>query len=85
MTSATAITSAPCPVEAVLRAVEGQAGAVTTFVRTRARPQRGRKVLWLDYEAYAPLAEKALGIIVAEAGSALDRGPHGHPPPHGPA
>ena len=27
----------------------------------------GRRVLWLDYEAYAPLAEKALARIVDEA------------------
>jgi molybdopterin synthase catalytic subunit len=68
MTSATAITSAPLSAEAVLRAVEGPgAGAVTTFVGLVRDHNVGRKVLWLDYEAYAPLAEKALGIIIAEA------------------
>ena len=67
MTSATAITSAPLSVEAVLRAVEGPgAGAVTTFVGLVRDHNVGRKVLWLDYEAYAPLAEKALGLIVSE-------------------
>ena len=68
MTSATAITSAPLSVEAVLRAVEGPgSGAVATFVGLVRDHNVGRKVLWLDYEAYAPLADKALGIIVAEA------------------
>jgi molybdopterin synthase catalytic subunit len=68
MSPATAVTSAPLAVEAVLRAVEGPgAGAVTTFVGLVRDHNQGRKVLWLDYEAYAPLAEKALGIIVDEA------------------
>jgi molybdopterin synthase catalytic subunit len=68
MTSATAITSAPLSVEAVLRAVEGPGcGAVVTFVGLVRDHNVGRKVLWLEYEAYAPLAEKALGIIVDEA------------------
>ena len=70
MSPATAVTSAPLAVEAVLRAVEGPgAGAVTTFVGLVRDHNQGRKVLWLDYEAYAPLAEKALAIIVDEAQS----------------
>lgn len=65
---AAAITSAPLSVEPVLRAVEGPgAGAITTFVGLVRDHNVGRKVLWLDYEAYAPLAEKALSIIIAEA------------------
>ena len=68
MPPATAITSAPLAVEAVLRAVEGPgAGAVTTFVGLVRDNNLNRRVLWLDYEAYGPLAEKALGIIVGEA------------------
>ena len=64
----TAITSAPLTVEAVLRAVEGPgAGAVTTFVGLVRDHNQGRTVLWLDYEAYAPLADKALARIVQEA------------------
>lgn len=66
--SVTAVTSDPLAVETVLRAVEGPgAGAVTTFVGLVRDHNQGRTVLWLDYEAYAPLAEKALGIIVDEA------------------
>ncbi len=68
MTSATAITSAPLSVEAVLRAVEGPGcGAIATFVGLVRDHNVGRKVLWLDYEAYGPLADKALGIIIGEA------------------
>ncbi len=68
MSPATAVTSAPLAVETVLRAVEGPgAGAVTTFVGLVRDHNQGRRVLWLDYEAYAPLAEKALGLIVDEA------------------
>lgn len=68
MSAATAVTPDPLTVEAVLRVVEGPgAGAVTTFVGLVRDHNQGRKVLFLDYEAYAPLAEKALAIIVAEA------------------
>ena len=62
------VTSAPLSVDTVLRAVEGPgSGAVTTFVGLVRDHNQGRKVLFLDYEAYTPLAEKALAIIVAEA------------------
>ena len=69
MPSATAfVTAAPLAVEAVLRAIEGPgAGAVTTFVGLVRDHNANRKVLWLDYEAYSPLAEKALALIVEEA------------------
>ena len=68
MPPVTALTVAPLSVDAVLRAVEGPgAGAVTTFVGLVRDHNVGRAVLWLDYEAYAPLAEKALALIVQEA------------------
>lgn len=68
MPPATAVTAVPLAVEAVLRAVEGPGtGAVTTFVGLVRDHNLNRKVLWLDYEAYGPLAEKALALIVAEA------------------
>ena len=64
----TAVTSAPLAPEAVIRAVDGPgAGAVATFLGLVRDHNQGRRVLFLDYEAYAPLAEKALAIIVAEA------------------
>lgn len=68
MIPATAVTSAPLSVDAVLRAVDGPgAGAVSSFVGLVRDHNQGRKVLFLDYEAYAPLAERALGLIVEEA------------------
>jgi molybdopterin synthase catalytic subunit len=43
------------------------AGAVTTFVGLVRDHNQGRRVLYLIYEAYEPLAERALGRIVDEA------------------
>jgi molybdopterin synthase catalytic subunit len=43
-------------------------GAVTTFVGLVRDRNAGRRVLWLEYEAYAPLAVKAFRQIEAEAG-----------------
>jgi molybdopterin synthase catalytic subunit len=42
-------------------------GAVTTFVGLVRDHNAGRTVLWLDYEAFAPLALKAFEQIAAEA------------------
>jgi molybdopterin synthase catalytic subunit len=68
MPPATAVTSAPLAIDAVLRAVDGPgAGAVATFLGLVRDHNQGRRVLYLDYEAYAPLAEKALALIVDEA------------------
>ena len=68
MPPAVAVTSAPLTLDAVVRAVEGGgAGAVTTFLGLVRDHNQGRRVLYLDYEAYAPLAEKALARIVDEA------------------
>jgi molybdopterin synthase catalytic subunit len=43
-------------------------GAVTTFVGLVRDDNAGRRVLWLEYEAYAPLALKAFARIDEEAG-----------------
>ena len=68
MPTVTAVTAAPLALDAVVRAVDGPgAGAVATFLGLVRDHNQGRRVLWLDYEAYAPLAEKALARIVAEA------------------
>jgi molybdopterin synthase catalytic subunit len=68
MPHATAITSGPLSLDDVVRTVEGPgAGAVATFIGLVRDHHQGRRVLYLDYEAYAPLAEKALARIVAEA------------------
>ncbi len=42
-------------------------GAVATFVGLVRDRNAGRRVLWLEYEAYAPLAVKAFEQIAAEA------------------
>lgn len=68
MPPVTAVTAAPLTLDAVVGAVDGPgAGAVATFLGLVRDRNQGRRVLWLDYEAYAPLAEKALARIVTEA------------------
>jgi molybdopterin synthase catalytic subunit len=42
-------------------------GAVATFVGLVRDHNAGRRVLWLDYEAFAPLARKSFERIEAEA------------------
>ena len=55
----------PAALEALV--TDRRCGAVATFVgRVRAENQ-GRAVLWLDYEAYAPLALSAFALIAREA------------------
>jgi len=63
-----AITAAPLDAARVAASVTGDAdGAVATFVGLVRRGNAGREVLWLDYEAYAPLALKAFETIAGEA------------------
>jgi molybdopterin synthase catalytic subunit len=67
------ITEAPLDLDRVMRAVsEPGSGAVTTFVGLVREQNAGRRVLWLDYEAYAPLAMRAFELIANEA---LERWP----------
>ena len=47
--------------------VSGGDGAVATFVGLVRDHNAGRRVQWLDYEAYAPLAVKAFEQIADEA------------------
>ena len=62
------VTSAPLDVAAVASAVAGaHDGAVATFVGLVRDHSAGRRVLWLDYEAYAPLAVKTFEQIAAES------------------
>ena len=42
-------------------------GAVTTFIGLVRKHNAGREVLWLEYEAYAPMAEKSFERIAREA------------------
>jgi molybdopterin synthase catalytic subunit len=63
-----AITAAPLDVAGVAAAVSRSGdGAVATFVGLVRNHNAGRQVLWLDYEAYEPLALKAFQRIEMEA------------------
>jgi MoaE-MoaD fusion protein len=65
-----AITSAPLDPVSAANLVSGpDAGAIATFVGIVRDHNGGRRVLWLDYEAYAPLAERAFARIADEAGA----------------
>src|SRR5215471_9200034 len=62
------VTSGPLDTTAAAAAVAGaRDGAVATFVGLVRERNAGRRVLWLEYEAYAPLAVKAFDQIAAEA------------------
>jgi MoaE-MoaD fusion protein len=62
------VSAAPLDPAAVAAAVARAGdGAVATFVGLVRRENAGRQVLWLDYEAYAPLAIKAFERIAREA------------------
>jgi molybdopterin synthase catalytic subunit len=66
-----AVTSAPLELEPLLRLVAngGGHGAITSFVGTVRDNNVNRRVTHLEYEAYEPLAVKALEQIVREAGA----------------
>ena len=62
------LTDATIDLAELSRAVEASGyGAVVTFSGNVRDNARGREVLYLEYEAYAPLAEKQLGRLIAEA------------------
>jgi molybdopterin synthase catalytic subunit len=62
------VTSESLDVKAVAAAVAGaRDGAIATFVGVVRDHNAGRHVLWLDYEAYAPLAVRTFEQIAAEA------------------
>jgi molybdopterin synthase catalytic subunit len=65
-----AVTTAPLDPNVLLQAVSagtGAEGAVTSFIGLVRDHNQGRKVLFLEYEAYEPLAIKAMQRIVDEA------------------
>jgi MoaE-MoaD fusion protein len=63
------VTSDPLDVGAVSAIVSSaDCGAVATFVGLVRNENGGRRVLWLEYEAYEPLAVKAFARIDEEAG-----------------
>lgn len=67
-----AVSSAPLNLEALTREVAGAAvgdGAVASFIGLVRDHNQGRRVSYLDYEAYEPLAVRTLGRIVDEVRS----------------
>ena len=63
-----AISDKPLDAAALEALVAGpHCGAVATFIGRVRRQNAGRVVLWLDYEAYAPLAISAFERIAREA------------------
>ena len=61
------ITDAPLSLDAVVAEVANEAaGAIATFTGTVRRDSRGRSVLYLEYEAYAEMAEDVMGQLAAE-------------------
>jgi molybdopterin synthase catalytic subunit len=63
------LTADPLDANAVAAVVSSaDCGAVATFVGLVRNDNGGRRVLWLEYEAYVPLALKALARIDEEAG-----------------
>jgi molybdopterin synthase catalytic subunit len=56
----------PLSLEAVVEEVRrAEAGAIATFVGTTRIESRGRRVRWLDYEAYPEMAEDVMAQIAA--------------------
>jgi molybdopterin synthase catalytic subunit len=65
-----AVTSAPLDLAGLTAEVTGSGvgdGAVTTFIGLVRDQNQGRRVSFLEYEAYEPLAVRALNRIVDEA------------------
>src|SRR5688572_12058886 len=65
-----AVTSAPLDLNALTAALTGRGtadGAVTSFAGLVREQNQGRRVVFLEYEAYEPLAVRALNRILEEA------------------
>lgn len=57
----------PINVEAVIKKVERrEAGAITTFIGAVREWTKGRRTIYLEYQAYKPMAVKMLAKIGAE-------------------
>jgi molybdopterin converting factor subunit 1 len=68
------VTSGPLSLDEVVRAVEGPGlGGVVTFSGQVRDQTRGRAVVRLEYEAYAPMAERVFAQIGAEAAARWER------------
>jgi MoaE-MoaD fusion protein len=61
------VTEEPLSLDAVVEEVSDEsAGAVASFLGTVRRESRGRTVLYLEYEAYAEMAEDVMAQIAAD-------------------
>jgi molybdopterin synthase catalytic subunit len=68
-----AVTPEPLDLPALIREVTGSRagdGAVASFIGLVRDHNQGRRVSFLDYEAYEPLAVRALGRIIDEISNA---------------
>src|SRR5688500_3237608 len=68
--AAVAVTSAPLDLQALISEVGGASsadGAVASFIGLVREQNQGRRVSFLEYEAYEPLAIRALQLITEEA------------------
>jgi molybdopterin synthase catalytic subunit len=68
--AAVAVTSEPLDLQALTAEIAGATtgdGAITTFVGLVREQNQGRRVSFLEYEAYEPLAVRALHRILDEA------------------
>ncbi len=62
------LTSAPLDTKAVIESVQSPGyGAVVTFAGTVRDNAQGQRVLFLEYEAYEPLARAHLATLLTEA------------------
>ncbi len=62
------VTAEPLDVASTTALVaSSECGAITCFIGVVRDHNAGRRVLWLDYEAYAPLAVKAFETIEGES------------------
>jgi molybdopterin synthase catalytic subunit len=52
--------------EIVSRVAQDSNGAIVTFLGTTRNHTANRKVLFLEYEAYRPMADKQLAVVAAE-------------------
>jgi len=68
--TAVAVTSAPLDLQALIDEIAKSTtadGAITSFVGLVREQNQGRRVSFLEYEAYEPLAVRALQLIIDEA------------------
>ena len=67
------VTEEPLSLDAAVAEVaDERAGGIATFTGTVRRQSRGREVLYLEYEAYAEMAEDVIAQLASELGESHD-------------